>query len=503
MIRNVSSNWLLTGLQVAVTFTLLPFTLKALGESQYGTWVLVTSMTSYLSMLALGVPMATVRFVANFAGSGDEEALNRTVGSCAGLYLIIGAVSLAVGLVLYGVFLAVYELPAGLAPEANAAFLVVVVTISVSFVGQLPYGILSAHHEFVLRNAVQGTALLLRLTLTVLLLRWIPTLLWLALIQLALFAFEFTVAMAIVRRRWPAIRIRLRDFDRTMVHRILGFSLYVMLLNIGGQLVFQTAALVIGAYEPVEVIPLFTVPSSLTVYLIEFVIGIGAVVMPAAATLQARGDLAAVREIFLKWSKITVTLTAAAGLYLLILGPRFLGWWIGADFEFPAGRVLGVLMIGNLFFLPVRGVALPLLMGLGKPRAPALTFLAIGLLNLAISLVLVRSMGIEGVAIGTAVPNILFAVIVLALALRETGVGVGTYLGYAVARTVVAAVPVAAFLVWWRERVDIPGLPGLVLGGLASMSLYGALTVLWVYRGDPRIDLYATLRARFAPPVKA
>lgn len=498
MIKSISSNWLLTLLQVAVTFTLLPFTIRTLGEVQYGTWILIASVTSYLSMLALGVPMATVRFVANYAGAGDEEALNRTVGSCAGLYLLIGLASAVVGGGLFLAFDRIYDVRPELLSQARWAFLIVVINISASFIGQLPYGIMSAHHEFVMRNQVQMGSIILKLGLTVALLSWRAAFIWLAVIQVILFALEFSVATWLVRRRWPHIRIRLSDFDWGMVKRIFGFSLFVMLLSIGAQLTFQSDALVIGAFLPVETIPLFTVAGSLAVYLMEFVIGIGSVVMPMAAALQAKGRVDEVRDIFLKWSKITVSLTFAACLFLIVLGPRFMGWWIGPEFEVPAGRVLQILMVANLIFLPVRGVALPLLMGLGKPRAPAIAFLATGVLNLAMSIALVGPFGLDGVAIGTAIPNILFALVVLWLAGRELRVGVLEYLGYAFARTLIASVPVVAVLWWFRDGIGVRSLPGLFVAGVASVAVFALCSVFFVYRGDPHTDVRGMISSRLA-----
>ena len=87
-------------------------------------------------------------------------------------------------------------------------------------------------------------------------------------------------------------------------------------------------------------------------------------------------------------------------LFLLLLGPRFIAWWIDPSFEAPAGRVLQVLMLSYLIFLPVRGVALPILMGIGKPRLPAIAFLITGIVNLVLSMLLVRPFGLAGVALG-------------------------------------------------------------------------------------------------------
>src|SRR5204863_127622 len=137
-------------------------------------------------------------------------------------------------------------------------------------------------------------------------------------------------------------------------------------------------------------IPYFTVANSFIICLVEFLIAIAAVVMPTATRLQTQGKQEELREIFLKWSKIALSITMVAGLFLIVLGPRFIAWWVDPTFEQPAGQVLQILMLSYLIFLPVRGVALPILMGLGKAGLPTIGFLVAGVLNLGLSILLVR-----------------------------------------------------------------------------------------------------------------
>ena len=44
---------------IAATYVLTPFVIHTLGQEGYGTWTLITAMTGYISLLALGVPMAS------------------------------------------------------------------------------------------------------------------------------------------------------------------------------------------------------------------------------------------------------------------------------------------------------------------------------------------------------------------------------------------------------------------------------------------------------------
>src|SRR5207249_4529127 len=123
-----------------------------------------------------------------------------------------------------------------------------------------------------------------------------------------------------------------------------------------GRLAIQTDPLVIGATLGVSQIPYYAVANNFVVYALEFIVAIAAVVMPTTTRLKTQGRLAELRAIFLRWSKIAFCLTMIVGLFLIVLGPRFIGWWIDASFEGPAGAVLQILMISSLIFLPVRGV---------------------------------------------------------------------------------------------------------------------------------------------------
>src|SRR5437867_1746953 len=113
----------------------------------------------------------------------------------------------------------------------------------------------------------------------------------------------------------------------------------------------------------------------------DFVIAIAAVVSPMATRLQTAGNVDELRAMFLRWSKVALSLSIMAGIFLIVLGPRFISWWIDPTYERPSGQVLRILLVSSFVFLPVRGVALPILMGIGKPRIPTIAFLVAGLMN--------------------------------------------------------------------------------------------------------------------------
>lgn len=488
MLKSVGSNWAVTLVTIVVLYVLTPFTLHKLGVEGYGTWLLITSMNGYLGLLVLGVPMASVRYFAQHVANRDTRSLNEAIGSCTGLYLLLGLIALVIGLGLYA-FFTLYGIPVPLQSDARSAFAVMVVFVAAGFVALLPEGILAAHGDFVPRNVVRLASLVLRLGLTVGLLTLHASMTALALVQLACLAFDFTLCLLVIRRRHPETRLGLSGFDWAVVRKIFSFSLFVLVLNAGARLSFETDSMVIGAFMEVGSIPHFTVANSFIIYLMELVVAIAAVVMPAATRLQTQGKMTELREIFLKWSKIALSVTLMAGLFLLVLGPRFIAWWVGPEFEQSAGDVLQILMISYFIFLPVRGVALPILMGLGKPHLPTVGFLVAGVMNLGLSILLVGPLGLAGVALGTAIPNVLFAGLVLFQACRELETSISEYIRYVVPRAALGALPVVALLLWFKIGLDVRGLGGLVAAGLGMLAVFGATWVLFVYRNDRYVEL--------------
>jgi O-antigen/teichoic acid export membrane protein len=513
MIRNIGSNWMLALIQLVVLIQLTPVQVHALGAPAQGAWLTIASLTSLLGLMILGVPMASVRFITGHVARREIDEANRAIATCLAVTLGLGAVALGVGAACSVFFEHTYlrsaawqTLGPGVLREARVAYWIVVVQVALGFAGQLPFGIPEAHHDFLARNGVKIAGLFLRLVLVVAVLRHYPSLIVLGVVQLSVMLLELAVALAFIRRNHPEIRFGLRGLDRTRLRSILGFSVFVMLGNMGSQLAFQSDQMVINAVRGPEQGTLFDVGNKFFPPLVGIVLGIGMVMMPTATKLQVTGQMDELRHVFLKWSKVAVSIGLLAAVFLLVLAPQFIGWWMGPAFVGDSSRIARVLAVAFVFFLPARGVASPMLMGLGKPVLPAVALLAMGVINLALSLALVRPFGIVGVAVGTAVPAVIFAGTVVYIACGEVGVPFGDYLRYVLVRPAVGALAPALLLVALQRVAHLfPAGLGrtelflrLAAAGGGMAVAFAATWLLFVYRADPYFDLGARV-GRFLP----
>lgn len=497
MLKNVGANWVYNLAGILTTFILTPVIVGHLGVSGDGVWQIVLANTGLFGLLSLGVPAASVKHFTEHAERGDHPELNRTVGTAAGLYLIMGAAVLVIGAVWFVFFELVYV--QGVVPEtwrgqARLAYAAVLVQTAGTFFLQLPYAVMTSHHDFVVRNAVMILGYGVRIVLTLALLALSPTLLSVVGGILGSMALEYAVSLFLVRRRYPYVRIQLADFSWRVLGRVLGFSIHVLVLQLGIKLSFQCDALVIGAFLPAENSSFYNRANQFLVYLVEFVVGIGAVVMPMATALDVKGRSRDLGPLLLRWSKVAFSLTLLGGGYVAVLGPEFLAAWIDPRYLEPSQWVLPVLMGSCLVFLPARCVALPLLIGLGRVRLPAAAFLAAGLLNLGLSLLLVGPLGLVGVALGTALPNVLYGLLVLAQTLRVTGVRARSFGAYVLGRPLLGALPGLGLLLFLKLDMGVRGFAWLIPAGAALVALFGVIWLAWVYRDDPYADVAGVLR---------
>jgi O-antigen/teichoic acid export membrane protein len=489
MLKNISSGWLLLVVSVLLAYLLLKFNLHFLGEEQYGVWLVITSLTGYLALLQLGVPMASVLHLTRAVESDDADAVGRLVTSCAGLYVGFGLLSALAGLALLLVFRAGFPVPAALQGPATVAFLLALANVGFGFITQLPLAILNAYHEFVLKNLASLVCLLIRGGANVAVVLWRPSLEMLAAVLAGGTVLEMLVMWAVIFRRHSEVRLRPSLFSASVIRGVLGFSVFVLLLNVGSQLSFQTDPVVISHFLGFEQVAYFSAANGLILYLMQFIISIAAVVMPTATKLQAQGRPDELREVFLKWSKVSLGLTCCAGLFFLVFGPAFLANWLGEHFREPGGRVLRILTLSYLIFLPVRGVALPALMGLGKVVWPTVAFFAAGVANAVLSVALAPWLGLDGVAWGTTIPNVVLAFVLLRMACAELGTPVTSYLKEMLPRAAVGFA--AALLVLWlgQQYFQPESFPALAAAGLATGAVCGAVWVGFVLHHDAHVPV--------------
>ena len=90
--RNIFSNWTGFAVSLLVTFFISPFVVHSLGNTNYGIWVLVGSLTGYMGLLDLGLKPAIVKYTSQYRTLKNDEKINGVINSCLAVYTVIGGI---------------------------------------------------------------------------------------------------------------------------------------------------------------------------------------------------------------------------------------------------------------------------------------------------------------------------------------------------------------------------------------------------------------------------
>jgi O-antigen/teichoic acid export membrane protein len=405
-VRSVLSNWCGFAFSSVVAFFLSPFVVRHLGNSGYGIWALTLSVTGYLGLLDMGVRGAVTRYVAKFHVQGADEDASRVASS--GLTIFLGAGVLAI---LFSVGIAVFAVGPLKIPEsyryvAKAVIIVAGVNIAVSLIGGVFGGVVAALQRFDLINGLEIAGTGLRAVAIVFVLSYGRGLISLAVVQLLFGILTSLAYFAFAFRLYPRLKIHFSRCDMENLKLIFSFSTYAFILQASLYLILYTDSIVIGAFLPISAVTFFVIAGNLIAYSRGLLSGISMASSPIASSLEAQGSLDEIRRVLIKAARFGSMVFLPIGITFLIRGRSFIGLWMGPSYAGLSGDVLITLTIAQLFAAGNQAPgSMTVAISRHKGMVPAIVME--GLCNLGLSIALVRTYGVVGVAIGTAVPNLL------------------------------------------------------------------------------------------------
>jgi O-antigen/teichoic acid export membrane protein len=474
------TNWLAFAATLLVGFFLTPYLVRRLGDGPYGVWAFVESVLAYFTLLDLGIAACVVRFVAKFHATGDRDELNRLVSTCLALFLGLGLVLFAVGAGVLPTVLTSIEKAGVPADEVVAFSLLMVANLAITLPLSLFPSILDGLERFALKSAVRVAVLAVRTVGIVIILEQRPSLLLLGVLITVCNLAEHVVLAGLAMRSLPGIRISRRFVDRATLKRVKGYSLDAFLAMVAGRACAQSGVVIIGAFLGAAPVTYFALASRLVEFAKALLRTATNTLTPAISSLEAIGDTAAIRRMFLRGTRWVLYLILPVQLGLVVFGRPFLTTWLGdseyADRCYPALVILS----STLSLVVAQSVASRVLYGTGRLRTFARMALAEAGVNVGLSVILCPRFGLIGVAVGVAIPNLLMCVWVIGYTARMLGVSAGRYLGDCWLRPLVAAsVPL---IVWLSADVSVTGWGSLAVAIAMGMVPYGLVALAVEFR---------------------
>ena len=406
--RNILSNYAGYVVNMAVALMLSPFVVRTLGDDSYGIWTLLISLTGSYGLLDLGVRSAVGYYLTRYYTKRDQEGVERTMNTALVLMFVAAGIATIITVILAVGF--PYWKPEAYEREPNSVLAILIMGLGVAF--SFPMALFStviyARQRLDLQNLVGICQRLLTAGATVAFLMADTGILGLSIAVMGCSVLGWAANAWLARRLMPELKIRLGSFSRKSFRELKSYGFYNFIVNAADNILLYTDALVIGAVMSLSAVTYYAIGANLIPYYMSIVLAVSWAITPYATAQYAKGDIASLRRLLLLGTRGSTMLGTLLGGGLLLLGHDFLGQWMGWHFvsgqKHPSSAIILAILASATLLRAAQSLARQVLFAMQEVRF--LGFLALGesAANLGLSMVLVRTHGIIGVAIGTLIP---------------------------------------------------------------------------------------------------
>lgn len=382
-----------------------PIMLSLLGQSEYGLYKLSANITSYLSLIALGISSAVVRYLIQAQIRDGKKGEEEMLGLFTFIFHIIAVVSLIAGVWLaanidiwYAASLTSAELQ-----QMRILVFILACNTAVSFLLTPYISVVNAHESFIF---LQSMNILLTcigplLNLVVLFLGFRSV--GMACSSLAISVLSRISYLFFVRKKLD-VHPRFSKVPKNVVLGILQFSFWIFLGNVVGQLYNATDTVMIGAVPGLgaQSVAVYNVGLLFNSIMLSLTIGISNTLSPQINKMvmsNASGEQ--LTDLAIKVGRLQSYIMMLVISGFIVFGRQFIHFYVGPGYELAFGVAISM-MIPNVIPL-LQSVFSATIVAQNKHKFRSLMYLGIAVLNVIGTWILLKPMGIIGAALMTGI----------------------------------------------------------------------------------------------------
>jgi len=466
--KNVSTRYLAIAAEMAVGLLVLPFNVAHLGKAGYGLWMLTTSITAYFSVLDLGYSGALVKFVAQYRAKRDLHGLNQILSTTFYLFVLFGVVTYLAAIVI-AVFLGNVL---NIAPDQLYVGRVVLLVTSVHFAMGTAFSVYGAvingFQRYDINNITGTISSVLVAIVNVVVLSLGYGLIELVVATTIVRVLTYWVYRANAYRVFPGLKLSFANFRRARLREVTSFSVFMLAIDWANKMNYSIDAIVIGIVLGTTAVAVWSVAQRLAEVTQRLTNQLNDILFPNVVDHSASSRTDRLQAILLIGTRLSLATVIPIGTALMLMAGPLVHAWVGPDFS---GSVLVLQLLALTVMIRVgNATAQTLLKGADQHKLVAYTNVGTAIVNLALSVVLARSIGLAGVAIGTLVPVSFSAMFIMFPAgCRRVELPLMRALADAVWPAVWPAAAMAAYIEVTRPFLPASLLPVLMNMGVAAM----------------------------------
>jgi len=375
------------------------------GNDNYGIYVLGTTLLGYFSLFGLGLPGALLKFIPDRKAKNDYEGLSEIISSSYAFYFGVGliiSISLAI-ISLFGIHL--FRIKPESFDTGRRVLLMVGLWAIVSWPMQIYGQVLMGLQKFYLLNLAGGTQSILCNGLYVVIsLLHLPiefAVLALSLSQTIL----YIITKHMVKKELPDVSISFHNFKMHTLKYLVGFSFWVLIMQMAGILIYQANQLIISLFLSMGAITIYSI-QAMPLMGIREINGIAlSASTPAVADAHALDDKGFIKELLFRGTRINMIFVVGLITVIIAMSHQIIYVWMGKNHAryyylcqiLLSSYALSVMfsLVGNIIF------------GMGDVKILGVFSISTAVIILILSIILVKPLGLFGLVMGNLIAQIL------------------------------------------------------------------------------------------------
>ncbi len=419
--RNTIANYIGYSIRTVVNFFLFPFVVHRLGVTEAGIWFLLSSVTGYLGLLDLGIKPALVKHIAQYNAKGDKKSISQIVSIAFLIFLVMGAVAGVIMLIIGFLLPQFFRIDPEIISQARTSAYIVAGALFLSFpLSAIGGGVLNGLQRYDKTRTAGIFSSLSGAAAIVFLLSQGYGLVAVVLADQITNFLGWLLNVYFAKRLAPYLKIQFRNIKKEFVWKVFKFSGLIFIIKFASQIIYYTDKIVIGIFLNVGAIVFYEAAYKIHKVVTRIPMLLVSAMMPASSELDAQKKPETLKKLYLYSTKYMTAFFLFLVIPVLIFTKPILNLWIGPEFE--SSAIYARLFLLVTFFVLNHTAGMQILIGTGKIKSITRYQVIVAVFNLALSIVLVKTIGLIGVVLGTVIPFIVMEWFYIKIAFKTLGV---------------------------------------------------------------------------------
>lgn len=387
----------------ATLFT--PYLIRMLGQSEYGVYQLIYSITAYLMLLDLGIGNAVIRYMAKFRAENDKDSQEKFLGIATVYYFIIAVIVLIIGAVILVIFPTVFA--KGLTTEEisiGRKLLVITMVSTAVTLGTSSFATtLMAYERFSFSKGLSILFSLLKVIFAMIALKLGMRSLGVVMVYfitniLTRGAYTFYVLFKL------KLRPKFKNPDFSLIKETVSYSSFVLLQMIATQINSMTDTVLLGimAKGSSAIIAVYGAGAQIVQYFKTVGGHFSGVLMAGVVRLVESGANAkALQNEMVRIGRIVFMMLGMVFSVFVVFGEHFMVLWAGEDYR--QGYIVAVAIMAPTMFTLVQSIGNQILWAMNKHRMQAVIQVISAVLNIILTAFLIKWSPLAGAVIGSVI----------------------------------------------------------------------------------------------------